>query len=173
MARTKKKLRARGGFTLAETLIVVLLIVLTSGILASTIQLAAQQFRARTQETDAQLLCSSLSLFVQNELTYAGNLAQSGDTLRFTDHLRGFGSGCAFVTTESGRLALEYGAASRFEVVNEGAYGGRKELREEHTIVYDGAKQVNVTLRVLNKNGVELAKNVFAVRPIAPSSAGA
>lgn len=165
-------------------LAVVLLILLTSGILASTIRLATQQLRTRTQEADAQLLCSALSLFVQTELTYAEHLDQSGGALRFTDHVQGFGTGCAFVSLDAdgnptaedvgGRLAVEYlrseggsGTAKYFEAAGAGAYGGGKNLREQHTISYDDARQqVNVTIRVLNDRGVELAKNEFAVRPL-------
>ncbi len=154
-------------------LVAMLLMLLAGGIVTATIQLAARQYRARTQEADAQLLCSALSLFVQNELTYAGDLVSGTENqlAGFTDHVQGFGKNCAFVITDEGHLAVEYGG-NRFEAVGKGAYGGRDTLRVERSIICDDPddiRQVSVTIQVFDEDGAKpLAENVFSVRPLAP-----
>ncbi len=187
-AYARRKLRSRAGFTLAETLVVVLMALLTSGIVASTVHLAATHFRARTQEADAQLLCSSLSLFVQNELTYAGELKTTGADYQlesFTDHVQGFGANCSFVDNE-GRLAVRYNGGDLFEATGAGAYKGSKTLTEQCRIFYNdtpsditvdlssteqrelAAGTAAVCIEIRDENGRPIAVNSFAVRPLAP-----
>lgn len=174
--RARRKLRSHRGFTLAEMLVVVLLVLLVSGIVASTVQLAAKHFRARTQEADAQLLCSALSLFVQNELTYAGEIktGENNELVSFTDHVQGFGTDCSFVSADGnggeapeGRLAIKYNGGDYFEAASAGSYTGHKALRERHEITYENG-QANVTIEILDENRHPITANSFAVRPLAP-----
>lgn len=159
-----RKLRAKGGLTVLELLVTVLLVTLIGGIITATVDLAAKQFRDRTLESDAQLLCSALSLFVQSELTYAGDM-EIGDSPAFTDHTHNLGPGCSFAINE-GRLVLQYPGGS-YELVGTGSYRGRnKALTAEQSIYFDGAKAV-VKIDILS-DGKSLASNEFKVQPVAP-----
>ncbi|MBE6910469.1 MAG: type II secretion system protein [Ruminococcaceae bacterium] len=194
-----RKLRSRGGFTLAEMMAVVLLISLVGVVVISTVDIASKEFRVTTQDSDAQLLCSSLSLFVQNELTYASDYDNSTGT--FTERVQGFGSGCSFIsvdadgvpiaapaeptegapapTTVGGYLALICTGSDGFtqvgsvRAVSNASYVGRKNLTETHNIVYvDGQKRFDVTITIYDGTEV-VAQNKFSVKPIIMNAASA
>ncbi|MBE6069662.1 MAG: type II secretion system protein [Clostridium lundense] len=178
---TARKFAARSGFTLVEMLAVILLLSLASAVVVSTVDLAARQFRLRTQDSDAQLLCSSLSLFVQNELTFASNIqAKAGeDNVTFDEHVYGLGSNCSFSTTADsvedptktgGKLVLFDGGTTQIKAVNDASYEGRKKLQESHTIKWDG-QLATVTISIYEGSPDDdnlLAENKFKVKPIAP-----
>lgn len=169
-ARAGRRLRSQSGLTLVELLITMFLIAIAGAIITATVTQASRQFRQRSQDSDAQLLCSSLSLFVQNELTYAGDISGSGESLTFTDHALNLGKGCAFVINADGRLVVTYAGGKTYEAVGGGAYKGSKQLRAEQEIAYAGGK-ASVKISVYGKvDGADalLAENEFSVRPIAP-----
>lgn len=133
--RAAEKLRGHGGLTLVELMITVVLVAIIGGIVTVSITLALNHFRARTQDSDAQLLCSALALFVEDELTYASNIqakvAEDGSGRNeidsFTDHARDLGSKCRFLVDDTtGHLVLSYGGIDTniYEPVGAGAYGG-------------------------------------------------
>ena len=74
MKRIVKKLQSNNGFTISELLIATLILLLTSGMLVTCIQLGMKQLYKQTQESEAQMLCTMLSTAVQDELTYASNV---------------------------------------------------------------------------------------------------
>ncbi len=143
--RAGDALRGNGGFTMVELLVTVVLVAIIGSIITLSVTLALRQFRARTQDSDAQLLCSALALFVQDELTYAGNIvttevtdeggATRNEVKSFTDHARDLGAECSFKVT-NGQLRLQFtknkivvgegeGAAllNYYDPIGKGAYG--------------------------------------------------
>ena len=168
----RRKMDSQSGLTLVELLITILLITLAGGVIVATIDLATKQFQELTQDSDAQLLCSALSLYVQNELTYAGDVRTVNGQVTFTDHARNLGTGCYF-DTKDGRLVVHYGG-SEYEAVGTGTYGGtrsHKKLAETHTVTYEGGvATVTIEVRAAGETRV-LASNTFLVRPIAPGTA--
>lgn len=169
-ARIRRKMREQGGLTVLELLVTVLLVTLVGGIIAATVDLAAGQFRDRTQEADAQLLCSALSLFVQSELTYAGDVEMTGGTLTFTDRTHKFGPGCSFAVSDEGHLVLQYPGGS-YEIVGAGSYQGRKTLKVQPSIKLSGKDKIAVTIAVADANapgGKPLAECSFQVKAVAP-----
>lgn len=162
-----KKLCAQGGLTILELLITLFLVTLAGGIIAATVDLSTRQFNDRTQDADAQLLCSALSLFVQNELIYAEDIASDAGTVKFTDHVYALGSGCSFDVNTDGRLVLNYSGNS-YEAVGAGSYKGRKALKVTGLTIAPSGDTVQVTIVVSDKKGTELATSSFTVKPIAP-----
>lgn len=181
-----RRLRAQSGLTMLELLITIVLITLAGGVIVATSDIAVRQFREQTQSADAQLLCSSLSLFVQKEATYAGSLRMDGGTLKFTDHVHDLGPGCSLVCVEEaenaesgrpelneaaeGRLALKYDDGAYYEAVGTGAYTSRhKELKAKLTTLSYAGGRVQIKIEVLDgKTGNTLAESSFSVKPIAP-----
>lgn len=175
----RRKLGSAGGLTLVELLITVVLVSIAGGIIVATVDLASKQLRTRAQESDAQLLCSALSLFMQNELTYAGDVKLEGGKVTFTDNANGLGKNCTFETNGDGHVVMLYSGGS-YDPVGAGDYGGEsahKEFKAEQTVEPDDGGdanngerlKVNVKVRDAKTDAI-LAESTFRVKPIAPGS---
>ncbi len=64
----KRQAARRGGFTLAETLVTLLILLLVSGSMAGGLAFAARQYRESSLLSEAKLLCSTLTNVIQSEL---------------------------------------------------------------------------------------------------------
>ncbi|MBO4914814.1 MAG: type II secretion system protein [Oscillospiraceae bacterium] len=177
ISRTGRKLKAQGGFTMVELLVTVILITIVGGVITATVNIATQSLKNGSQESDAQLLCSALSVFMQDELTYAGKVnATSGKTVEFTDNARGLGKKCSFRTNGDGHLVMTYyksGTIEEYDPVGAGDYGGKtahKSFRAVQEVTIEG-KLLKVYVAVIDANsGIEIAENTFYVKPVAPGS---
>ena len=65
----RRKARWRRGYTLAETLITVLLVGIVSMGVATAMAFAGRQYRASLMASDAKVLCSTLTSVIQSELS--------------------------------------------------------------------------------------------------------
>ena len=73
--RMRKKLRGRGGFTLAETLLAVLILLMVSSIVASGIPVAKNAYEKVVLGSNAQLLLSTAASALRNEIGTAREAA--------------------------------------------------------------------------------------------------
>ena len=73
--RARKKLQGRGGFTLAETLLAVLILLLVSSIVASGIPVAKNAYEKVVLGSNAQLLLSTTVSALRNEIGTARETA--------------------------------------------------------------------------------------------------
>ena len=80
MQNLKKKLKQNKGFSFAELLVATIILLLTSGMLVVCIQLGMKQLYKQTQDSEAQMLCTTLSTAIQDELTYASEVSVSSST---------------------------------------------------------------------------------------------
>lgn len=92
--RSVGKLSQRDGFSLAETLFCVMILAVTSSALISAITIATRQFETRTRESEQVFLCDTLTLAVQDQLTYVNEVhLASWDDVEGTGSLDWFKSG--------------------------------------------------------------------------------
>lgn len=120
MRRLKTRLRGAGGFTLAELMLSILILLLATALLADTIRVATRQFFRSRQETGAQLLCSSLATFLEDELTFAEVTGGGGGTLpaiRSSAHRLGGGVRFGILPTGGGSASYTLDSASRGYIV--------------------------------------------------------
>jgi type II secretory pathway pseudopilin PulG len=175
-AKALKKLRSNGAFTMVELLIVIVIMTIAGIIITGTVDLALKHYDRLMQESDAQLLCSSASVFVQNELTYAGKVTVATDnkSVSFVDHANDLGNNCTLTTTADGKILVNYtaeGAAKTYSPIGEGSYGGdgqHKSLTVTPEFRDVGNGVIGVTITVNGRNGVQLTENTFRVKPVAP-----
>ncbi|MBR0283067.1 MAG: hypothetical protein IJQ81_16010 [Oscillibacter sp.] len=126
--RARRKLSGSRGVSIAETLLCVLILLLSTGVTVSTLDLGIRHFQVRTRETEQRLLCNTLSLAVQEYLTYVNKVEPPGDDSAVYDLTRfktgAFGRAlenewCAFVAGtyssetsfaegDSGQIAVKY-----------------------------------------------------------------
>ena len=81
--RPKSKLKSRRGFTLAETLMAVIILLLVSAVIAAGIPVAARAYENAVTAANAQVLISTAMTCLRDELNMARNINCSASTLRY------------------------------------------------------------------------------------------
>ncbi len=72
--KLKSKLKKNKGFTLAELLFSMIILMLSTTIILQCFNLGLSNVIRETRSSEAQLLCSALTSSLQNELTYARDI---------------------------------------------------------------------------------------------------
>ena len=85
ISNAKSKLKNRHGASLGEMLVCVLILLLASGLLVSGVSLAAKQFERVFSKSQAQVIKSTLSSAISEELRYTSHvwIEKDGDSNRF------------------------------------------------------------------------------------------
>ena len=68
-AGQRTRLRGRWGFSVAELLLAALIAVMAAAVSVRSLAFAVQLYQARTGETEARLLCDTISLLIRDDLT--------------------------------------------------------------------------------------------------------
>lgn len=79
MNRIFRKLNNRTGFTLAETLIAILILLMVSSVVAGGIPAASNAYYKAVDGANAQVLLSTAATALRDELATARDIAQTGD----------------------------------------------------------------------------------------------
>ena len=90
----KNKIKSKGGFTLAETLLAVLIMVLVAGIVAGGIPAARNAYEKVVIASNAELLLSTTISALRNELGTAKDIVpdNNGTTITYFNETRGAAS---------------------------------------------------------------------------------
>ena len=73
-----KKLREQGGYSLTESLCVVIVLLLITAVLMTGMRFATDTFAKSVSQSEAQVLCSTLKTVVTNELKNASEVKLDG-----------------------------------------------------------------------------------------------
>ena len=79
-----RKLKNTAGFTLAETLLTVVILLLASGVVATGMPAAVNAYRNAIDAANAQVLLSTTVNALRNELSTARDVQVSGTTITYT-----------------------------------------------------------------------------------------
>lgn len=85
MKENKTGIRERSGFTLAETLMAVLILLLVTAIVAGGMPVAVNSLEKSVDGSHAQVLLSTTMTALRDELTTAKDVKVSGTTISYTD----------------------------------------------------------------------------------------
>ncbi len=103
----RKKLHQGSGFSLVEMLFTILILMLSTTIIIQCFGLGTGNFVRETRASEAQLLCSSLTSSIQNELTFAQDIELDGNTLKsYFSSSRRMGEKCSIVV-ENGEIVIK------------------------------------------------------------------
>jgi hypothetical protein len=189
LKKINRKLKSHEGFSFAELLFATLIMLFATSILTSTISLAMSNYKKTVQASNAQLLCSTLSVYVENELSYAVVNKEikykdnsSSKAVLFSSEAHNFGPDAYFVivngnatydvTTDSenvGKIAETspiYTSTKPYYIAGKGAYGN--DLFAGMTLKYDG-KTFEAHIWVQNDDqidGHKLAENYLRIIPL-------
>ncbi len=189
LGKLKKKLLKRGGFTFAELLFSVLILMLSTTIIIQCFNLGLGNVVKETRASEAQLLCSALTSSIQNELTYARDITITDGKLdTYFSSSRRMGTDSRLILV-NGELKIQSGSdiyplvaganyyADNRAGVNSSGYFLKAYLRDG-SIQWDSTNEVfKVTLWVDDATKSELtadaaktgalAYSEFSVKPLA------
>lgn len=100
------KLKSKGGFTLTELLCVLIIVVLISASMVMGVQLATRSFAKSVSYSEAQVLCSTLTSYVSDELRYSGVVRTDTDPIGFFSQNFGEDAFGGFTTNGDGQVLL-------------------------------------------------------------------
>lgn len=162
------KLKNKSGLTLVEMLCCVVVMLLVSIGMVNGVSLAVRNYESSLMSSESQVLCSTLTNLVSDELRYSGAVNWEEAPIRF--YSRTYGSECIFSQNDSKQVTLN-------EIQRDGtpAQRGYKLLpnRSYHlgmraSVTLSKAKDniFSVTILVTDSKDRELARNVFEVEKL-------
>ena len=157
MKKPCKKLRAQRGMTLTELLVALLILSLVTVGVAAGVGTSLRVYRQATAASEAQMLASTLSAALMDELRYARDIQADGS---FTS--KDFGEKAAVAVAADGQLTL-----GGEKIVSSAAYAGLTVQAPpgEKLVEYDGGGMFHVSL-VVCENGTSRCKTEFSVRAL-------
>lgn len=160
MKRLRQKLKSRRGLTLVEMVAAAGVLALLGLMLHTGLFMTQDSYSKMTSEAESQLLLSTLSDLLSNELRYARDMVtgEGGELQRYTSV--NYGRNTTLSLNEDAQLE----ANGRQQMLSSGAYGNGAYWIEEWSIVYDETtKLFTVQLKVAGRNSIS-NKTEFSVR---------
>ena len=102
----KKKNSGRRGFTLAETLVALLILLMVPSVVAAGIPAASNAYRRVVDSANAQVLLSTTVTAMRNQIEFSKDVTVSGDKVIFTSTADGAKSSIS--NSDNGVLLTEY-----------------------------------------------------------------
>ncbi len=183
--KARDRLRGRGGFSIAEMLLTIAILLLVSGGVASGIRFGVEQYKKSMALSEAKVLCSTLTSAIQSELGDTVRVRLGGDNKVKAFFSRGNGM-CSLIPVtvtkeEDGKVTVSESSDDYGELVlapsgnvalgnpllNSKAYSSTYKLGANASIEYDSAQAVfEVTLRVRSEGGGDIVESEFRVIPL-------
>lgn len=163
-----KQTNNKKGFTLVETLVTVIIVVLLTLILTELTSLASRYFTSTVKDADAQILCSTLTNAIEDELRYATNIDYDGTDFKYYSKNSGLGRKTQIVSeVVNGRNVLNIKSASgSYPLVNYGSYV--YDLNAFIALTYSADNNVHINLEIKDAVGKLICSNRFSVKPLNP-----
>lgn len=154
------KCRSRKGFTLAELLVAMVIASMASAVTLRSLAFSLQYYQTRSEDTSAQMLCETVSLLVQDDLTQksAGEVddaISNGDYKSDPEDADGYGMAPMISGVTLPNACYGFGnttAQSRKVKISVSSVSGEDYYK--------------VTVSVIGGSGVMAAKNEFTVTPL-------
>lgn len=168
------KLKNKSGLTLVEMLCCVVVMLLVSIGMVNGVSLAVRNYESSLMSSESQVLCSTLTNLVSDELRYSGPVKWDENPIRF--YSRTYGSQCIFSQNDSNQVTL-----NEIQLDGTPAQRGYKLLpnrsyhlgmRASVTLAKAAGKDntFSVTVLVMDSKDRELARNEFEVEKLNPEA---
>lgn len=156
MKRLLRKIRSRRGVTLVEMVAAAAVLALLALMLHTGLYMAQNSYTKMTEAAESQLLLSTLTDLLSNELRYARDVVTDDGTLQRYTSLS-FGRNTTLALNAQGQLE-----ANQRLMLSAGAYGNGQYRITDWEIAYSGGV-FNVSLSVTG-NGDAANTTTFSVR---------
>ena len=171
-----RKLKNGGGLSLTELLLCMIILLFFLNVSTYAFDLGIRHFKARTLESEARILCNTLSLAVQDQLTYmkVRESTFSGDKLEtYVRSAEGFSGVTCSLEVADGRLYVKYALNAteyQFLLTDEADYADGDLMVDDFSVTKSGnAFQVVISI-ASKKLKIQPVRNEFAVTPIYPEA---
>ena len=166
------KNKKTAGLTLTEMLCCVVIMLLVSIGMVNGVSLAVRNYQSSLMASESQLLCSTISSLVTDELRYSGAVDWGKDPIQFTSPSYG---PCVFGQNEKKQVTLntvsEAGVLTgkSYKLLPSRAYHFGMEAEVTLKSKENSPHTFSVTILVSAPNGAELAKSKFDVEQLNPT----
>lgn len=147
------------GFTLVEMLCSVLVLLLVSMGIATGARIAVEHYAASVTNSEAQVLCQTLTTVVSDELRYSGTVNWDSSPISFFSQNYG-GENKSFGQNAQGQVTL-----GDMNLLPGKSYPYRMQASVSVT-GYREERRFRVTVTVMDHSGEELATNTFDVEKL-------
>ena len=147
------------GMSIIEKLSAIIVLILVTAVLVTGVRLGVKAYSKSVSMSEAQILCTTLTTVVSDELRYTGTiyLDSKGNLTEFFIHNKGKG---AFGQDENGHVTI-----GGQPVLSESSYPYG--LKAEVAVAMDTTQKIfNVDVTVKSKTDHVLSSNSFQVKPI-------
>lgn len=160
----RKKLQSKYGLSIVELLSAIIVMLLVTATLVIGVRLGVKAYVESVSMSEAQILCSTLTTTISDELRYADTIkvADDGKITFFSKNFGGTGSeGISFSLNENGQILLGNRA-----ILSKRAYP--YELRAAMDLKYDQQSRIfSVNLKIMRASrAAVLAEDTFEVKAI-------
>ena len=169
-----RKLKSGGGLSLTELLLCMIILLFFLNVSTYAFDLGIRHFQARTRESEARILCNTLSLAVQDQLTYikVKESTFSGDELEtYVRSAEDFDKVTCSLKNVAGRLCVNYKLDAmekpyQFSLTDEADYADGDLMVDDFSVKKSG-NAFQVTISIKSKTlKIQPVRNEFAVTPI-------
>ena len=168
------KNKKTAGLTLTEMLCCVVIMLLVSIGMVNGVSLAVRNYQSSLMASESQLLCSTISSLVTDELRYAGAVDWGKDPIQFGSPSYGR---CFFSQNDEKQVTLNtvsdagIDTGKSYKLLPSRAYhfGMEAEVTLKQKQKENSPNTFSVTIVVSAPNGAELAKSQFDVEQLNPT----
>lgn len=153
--RMKRILRSRRGTTLVELLAATAVLILFSLMVNSGLQLALQSYYKMTAEAETQLLLSTVSDVIADELRYARDVESGADDMLETYTSDTYGV-LSNIVLEEGQLQVDAGGIKK-RLLATGAYGTDGAYKITELTIKWEQPSFKIKIKVEDESGIEAA----------------
>ena len=148
------RLKNNKGMSIVELLSAIAVMVLVTAVLVTGVRLGVKAYTKSVSMSEAQILCTTLTTAVSDELRYAGTITvdNNGNLISFFSQ-----NGVGTFTSDEGIVAGK-------PLLSKSAYPYG--LKAEVTVTMNSDKVFEAKVTVKSKNDIELSGNEFEVKPI-------
>ena len=168
----KKKITNKKAFTLAETLVATLILLMVSAIVAAGIPVAKNAYEKVVVKANAEVVMSTAINALRNELSVANDIEVTGDTT-ITYSSGTYGSRSKIFVDEEGIEYVRYSTSTPGGTAEEKSRLVSKSASDNLTVTYDKAEYDSTTsiieftnLRVLKGNKTFVERTPLSISVI-------
>lgn len=162
-----KKLRSQSGMTLTEMLCALVVLMLISSLLAVGVRFAVQTYRTSMADSQAQMLCSTVTTAIADKLRYCSGVTSKDGKVFIKDigSVESDEQGSFFQVDETGQIVMQSGSETK-QLLGAKSYPRGLKIRELSVEFSNTDRRFAVSFDVTDTAGTVLASSCFDVRCI-------
>lgn len=161
----KNKMGSRTGMSLSEMLVTLIILGLSTSVLASAFSVGLKTYRAEKRESALLALQNALVVSIEDELRYATGFSNGGSSFTYSSRNRAGGRECSLVSdaSTSNRIKVKDSAGNYYNLISDSMYV--EDTKSFISFSYSDFSKINVTVTITNGNKEPMVQT-FMVKPL-------